>query len=211
MDWFSGVIGDVQALSLWEGLAVVLSVLYLLGAMATKLWCWAAAFASTLIYTLLFWHVALLLESALNLYYMGMAVYGFWLWRFGPGPQGNDSGIGLTVWSLSTHLKLILGCAVFALVLGYVMDNYTHADLAYLDALTTSFAVMTTYLVAKKVVENWLYWVVIDLVSIYLYLQKGLMLTSALFVFYTVMAGYSYFLWRKKYQTQQAELANAVA
>ena len=80
------------------------------------------------------------------------------------------------------------------------MATKTMASFPYIDALTTGFAVMTTYLVAQKVLENWLYWVVIDFVSIYLYFQKGLMLTSGLFILYVFMALSGYFMWRKKMQ-----------
>ena len=77
------------------------------------------------------------------------------------------------------------------------MANYTQASFPYLDSATTCFAVMTTYLVAKKVLENWFYWIVINTVSIYLYFSKGLMLTTALFVVYVFMAIAGYFMWRK--------------
>jgi nicotinamide mononucleotide transporter len=97
---------------------------------------------------------------------------------------------------LKTHLKLIGITTLISLFIGYGMATYTQAAFPYLDAATTCFAVMTTYLVAKKVLENWLYWVVIDLVSIYLYLSKGLMLTSLLFVLYVGLAVVGYFLWR---------------
>ena len=88
------------------------------------------------------------------------------------------------------------------------MDNYTHAELAYLDSFTTCFAVMTTYLVAKKVLENWLYWIVIDAASIYLYLQKGYYPTVVLFAVYTGIAFWGYMQWRSHYQ---ADLDEAVA
>lgn len=186
-------LGEVQLMTLWEAVAVVLAMAYLLLAMRASVWCWAAAFASTAIYTVLFWKVALLMESMLNIYYMGMALYGYWLWT-----QGGDKhqGVKVTTWPLKTHLKLIAATALVSLGIGHGMATFTQASFPYLDAATTCFAVMTTYLVAKKVLENWLYWVVIDLVSIYLYLSKGLMLTSLLFVLYVGLAVVGYFLWR---------------
>lgn len=185
--------GEAHVMTAWEALAVLLAMAYLLLAMKANVWCWAAAFASTAIYTVLFWKVSLLMESVLNIYYMAMALYGYWLWT-----QGGDKeqGIKVTTWSLKTHLKLIAATSVISLLVGHGMATYTQAAFPYLDAATTCFAVMTTYLVAKKVLENWLYWVVIDFVSIYLYLSKGLMLTSLLFVLYVVLAVVGYFLWR---------------
>lgn len=189
----NAALGEVHVMTLWEALAVLLAMAYLLLAMKANVWCWAAAFTSTAIYTVLFWKVALLMESMLNIYYMGMALYGYWLWT-----QGGDQhqGVQVTTWPLKTHLTLIVATMLVSLTVGHGMATFTQASFPYLDAATTCFAVMTTYLVAKKVLENWLYWVVIDLVSIYLYLSKGLMLTSLLFVLYVGLAVVGYFLWR---------------
>lgn len=197
-------LSEMQAMTAWEGVAVLLAVAYLLLAMKENIWCWAAAFISTAIYTVLFWKVALLMESVLNVYYMAMAVYGWWMWTRG---GQKDNGVQLVSWSWQRHMQLILATAIASLAVGWFMANYTHASFAYLDAATTCFAVMTTFLVAKKVVENWIYWVVIDLVSIYLYLSKGLMLTSMLFVLYVGMASAGYFMWRRDWRAQQARLS----
>ncbi|WP_281213461.1 nicotinamide riboside transporter PnuC [Shewanella insulae] len=188
---------QANAMTVWEAVAVLLALAYLALAMRGNIWCWAAAFVSTAIYTLLFWEVSLLMESVLNVYYMVMAGYGFWLWRYG---GGEDQGVEVVSWSLGRHLYLIVATTVVSLVVGHLMASHTQASYPYLDAATSCFAVMTTYLVARKVLENWLYWVVIDFVSIYLYLNKGLMLTSMLFILYVGMAIGGYFLWRTSMQ-----------
>ncbi|WP_153915401.1 nicotinamide riboside transporter PnuC [Shewanella sp. TC10] len=222
-------ISEASAMTGWEAIAVILAIAYLVLAMRTNIWCWAAAFVSTAIYTVLFWKVSLLMESVLNVYYMAMAVYGFWLWRYGPAsingsasvnsPEsvsgsasingaGNEKETGnvktaelpIISWSLNKHLIIIAVTTAISLLVGYFMSTKTSASFPYLDALTTCFAVMTTYLVAKKVIENWYYWMVINSLSIYLYLQKGLMLTSGLLILYLFMAVSGYFMWRKKMQ-----------
>jgi nicotinamide mononucleotide transporter len=220
-------ISEVSVMTYWELFAVVLAVIYLLLAMKANIWCWMAAFISTAIYTVLFWKVSLLMESVLNIYYMGMALYGYWVWQQdGSGlkvtnvdtvdvtaPSGCTSvtnsaeqmGTLVLSWSLNKHLVLIGVTAIVSLVVGYLMANYTAASFPYLDAATTCYAVMTTYLVAKKVLENWLYWIVIDLVSIYLYFQKGLMLTTGLFMAYVIMAGMGYWMWRKRLHSQEQQ------
>lgn len=204
MSTIDGALIQATALTAWEAVAVVLAAAYLILAMKGNIWCWFAAFASTAIYTALFWKVSLLMESVLNMYYMAMAFYGFRQWSKG---KGDDSGIEVISWSLRRHILLIVSTACISVVVGYLMATYTQASYAYLDAATTCFAVMTTYLVAKKVLENWLYWVVIDFVSIYLYLQKGLMLTSLLFILYVGMAIGGYFLWRTAMRDQRIALA----
>lgn len=192
---------EVEAMTVWESLAVFLAVAYVLLAIRKSVWCWPAAFISTAIYTVLFWQVALLMESVLNVYYMVMAVYGYWLWSRG---RSEDQDIELVSWSTSRHVQIIVITSMVSLAVGWLMANYTQASFAYLDAATTCFAVMTTYLVANKVIENWLYWFIINLVSIYLYLNKGLMLTSMLFVLYLGMAIVGYLMWRRDWRSQQA-------
>ncbi|GGP49941.1 nicotinamide mononucleotide transporter [Shewanella algicola] len=201
---------EASVMTFWEAIAVMLALAYLILAMRTNIWCWSAAFLSTAIYTVLFWNVSLLMESVLNIYYMGMAVYGYWLWLHVPSVQQSQqhnvsSQLNITSWTLKTHTIVIAVTSLVSIVVGYGMANYTAAAFPYIDAATTCFAVMTTYLVAKKVLENWLYWVVIDVVSIYLYFQKGLMLTSGLFILYVAMAIAGYMMWRKKYQHSVVE------
>ncbi|WP_299497277.1 nicotinamide riboside transporter PnuC [uncultured Shewanella sp.] len=207
LPWYS-VLSDMRAMTMWETIAVFFALAYLLLAMKQSRWCWIAAFVSTSIYTVIFWHVSLLMESALNFYYIGMAMYGYWVWT-----QGGDEhkGIEITSLALASHAKIIGLTSIASIVVGYCMANYTHAAFPYLDAATTCFAVVTTYLVAKKVLENWLYWVVIDLVSIYLYFSKGLMLTSLLFVFYVIIAIVGFMTWNKRWRVLQQNHATAMA
>lgn len=199
------LLNGFEAMSAWEYVGVLFGLMYLVLAMKQNIWCWAAAFVSTLVYTLLFWQGALLMESALNLYYLAMAVFGWWQWRGAASPNKHVNSTSskklITSWSLQRHLMIILATTVVSVVLGYVLDNYSHAKMAYLDSFTTCFAVVTTYLVTQKVLENWLYWVVIDLASIYLYIEMQYLPTAALFVVYTVLAVQGFRLWRTEYQT----------
>ena len=170
METLSAIIAGFSAMSVWEYVAVALSMAYLLLAMKESLWCWPAAFISTLIYTLMYWNGALLMESALHFYYMGMAVYGWWAWRYGR----QNSARPALLHTLSSVTQVIAATAVVALVAGYIMDNYTHADYAYLDSLTTCFAVVTTYLVAQKCWKTgYIGWLLMPRLSIYM-LLKGI-------------------------------------
>ena len=84
------------------------------------------------------------------------------------------------------------------------MANYTKADFAYLDTFTTVFAVFSTYMLTKKVLENWLYWVIIDAVSIYIYINKGFYLTAVLFAIYTLLALIAYRQWKLEYKNSES-------
>ena len=190
----------------WEMVAVFLSVTYLLLAIKQNLWCWVAAFISTLIYTILFFDASLLMDSALNMFYLVMAIYGWYSWKYGNGINKNEE-LEITSYGLNKNLKIIGTLIIVSLILGYIMANYTSADFAYLDTFTTVFAVFTTYTLTKKVLENWLYWIVIDSVSIYIYINKGFYLTAVLFAFYTVLAFIAYNNWKKEYENLEFRIA----
>ena len=192
------VLTAARAMSPWELAAVLLAVAYLLLAVRENIWCWYCAFASTAIYTVLFWGVSLLMESALNVYYMGMAVFGWYQWTRGHA-AGDGTATGVTVHSLSRnqHLIIIVAIGNLSLISGYLLSQYSAAAWPYVDSFTTWASVITTYLVAKKYLENWLYWIVIDSVSIPLYLDRGLPLTALLFTSYVAIAISGYFSWKK--------------
>ena len=200
MDFLTQTLSGFTAMSHWEYIAVGLSMAYLLLAIKESLWCWPAAFFSTLIYTIMYWNGALLMESLLNFYYIYIAVFGLVVWR-----KCKAEKLNIKSWSINRHAVLISLTTVAAITIGYVMQNYTHADFAYLDSFTTCFAVVTTYLVAKKVLENWLYWIVIDAASMYLYYEKGYYPTLALFIFYTIMAAWGFKTWYEEYEQSQAK------
>jgi len=181
-------------MALPEIVAVVLAIAYLLLAAREHIACWACAFISAAIYTVVFWDVSLLMESMLNIFYAVMAVVGWYEWRYG-GSKHDGLSIGtLAYWQ---HICIILGALTLAGLNGWLMQRYTSAAWPFLDAFTTWASVLTTFLVIWKILENWLYWLVIDSISIYLYLDRGLYLTALLFAVYLVIAIFAYLHWRK--------------
>ena len=184
----------------WEGLAVLLGIAYLFLAARESLWCWYAAFVSTAIFLVLFWQVRLYLESALQVYYLAMAVYGWWQWQ----RPGEAQVLPISRFSVRDHLLAIAGVLGLSALSGALLSRYTDAALPYLDAFTTWGAIVTTWMVARKILENWLYWIVIDGASIVLYLDRGLNLTAALFAAYTVIVIAGFVAWRRHYRAQVA-------
>ncbi len=198
-DWLDRIIEGWVALSVWEMAAVLLAVAYLLLAVRQNRLCWVAALVSTAIYTLLFWQVQLLMQSALNVYYMAMAVYGWWHWRHG---GGENRGLPVTRWSLPQHglaLALVLSCTVLS---GYLLSRYSVAAWPYLDSLVTWGAVVTTFMVARKVLENWVYWMLINALAIVLFMDRGMFLTSMLHGFYLVVSVFGWLSWYRDYRRQ---------
>ena len=200
----TNAINYVVNLPLLELTAMLLALAYVIWAAAGSIWCWPAAFISTALYAYIFYDVLLLMDSALHVYYLLMAVYGFWVWKKDANANNKKGKPVLTIvaWPANFHIKVCGVLTVVSVALGYVMANYTPAAFPYLDTFTTVFAVFATYLVTQKVLENWLYWLVIDAVSIYLYIEKDLMPTAVLFGIYIGVATVGYLKWQRLYKNE---------
>jgi nicotinamide mononucleotide transporter len=191
-----------------ERLAVVLSIAYLLLAVAELRACWIAAFAATLLYLVIFWDVRLYMETGLQLFYLAMAVYGWVMWtRAEPEPPGRATtartALPVTTWPWQRHLWVLALVGAATLVSGLLLAD-TDARLPYLDAFTTWGSVAATFMVARKVLENWAYWLVIDSLSIVLYVDRALYLTAALFAFYVVIVCFGWYAWLQSYRREHA-------
>ena len=184
-----------------EMAAVIAAILYLLLAIRENIWCWLFAGISTAIYVYLFITARLYMESALNVFYFVMAVYGFMVWYRGRTP-GHE--LPVSVWPLSTHTIAIAVILLASLGSGHLLDTKTDAAFPYIDSLTTWCAVWATFLIARKVLENWWYWLVIDLASIFIYWSRELQLTALLFVVYVIMIPFGLVSWTRSWREAKA-------
>lgn len=187
------IVNAFAAMPAWEVLAVILGISYVILAAKESLWAWVFAFFSTVIYTILFWEGALVSSSFLNLYYMVMAVYGFILWRGGE----NGEELEISVWENRYILTVVFAGVLVSLATGYISHTYADAKHAYLDAFVMIFSIIATWMLAKKILQTWIMWIVIDSAAIVLYWQSGYHATIILFSLYVVLAFYGYASWRK--------------
>jgi len=163
--------------------------------------CWLAALVSTGLYMIIFAAANLYMEAALQVFYAAMAVYGWHCWRSG---GAGDKGLAIRTWRPRQHALVLLAIIIFTVGFGVAL-RFTSAALPFADSFTTVSALIATYMVAKKLLENWYYWFVIDSVSIYLYVNRELWLTACLFVLYLALIVVGYRRWRADYHNQQAE------
>ena len=180
-------------MSVAEVAAVGLAIAYLLLAIRQSLWCWPAAIASAGIYIVLMFQAGLYMESALQVFYIGMAVYGWVHWA-----RGGDAGSRLPVtdWPPVFNGPPLLLILLLSVLSGMLLERFSAAAYPYVDSFTTWGAIITTWMVARKVLQNWHYWFVIDAVSVFLFWQRGLYLTALLFVLYLVLIVVGYRAWR---------------
>lgn len=185
----------------WELIAVLTGLGFLLLAVRENPWCWVSGGISVSIFLGLFWQAELYMQSLLQLYYLGMSVYGWRHWRH--GKSGGDTA-DIVRFSAREHLLALTVVGALGLTTGLVVDRQTAATLPYLDSFTTWGSVVTTWMAARKVLENWLYWIVIDTAAIALYSASALYLTTGLFVIYLLLAVVGLLKWRRSYRDQSA-------
>ncbi|HIG42937.1 MAG TPA: nicotinamide riboside transporter PnuC [Gammaproteobacteria bacterium] len=192
----SMIASQFQQSSWLELTAVMFAIAYLVLAVKENILCWPAALISTFIFLFIFWQVRLYMESGLQLYYIGMAVYGWHQWTRGAG----NGSLAVSTWSLQQHLWALIVIALATLVSGLLLQQGTDARLPFVDSFTTWASVVTTFMVARKILENWIYWLVIDTVSIFLYLDRELYFTALLFAVYIIVIFFGWFSWLKSYR-----------
>ncbi len=199
MTVLSQIIDQAEVQSVPEIIAVVSAIAYLGFAIRQQIVCWLFAAISTAIYIGLFIEAKLYMESLLNLFYLVMAGYGWYVWRSG-GTDDQDRPV--VIWPRNTHLVAIVALGFLSALSGYLLSNYSDAAFPYVDSLTTWFAVWGTFLVARKVLENWWYWLLIDIASVFIYWSRDLQLTSLLFVVYVIMIPFGLVSWTKSMHEQ---------
>lgn len=188
----------------WEAAAVLLSLAYLLLAVRRSLWSWACALVSSGIYLVLFARQALYMQTLLQVFYIAMAVYGFVEWRRGRTDSGQ---VAIASRPFAWHGAAVALVVVASIANGWLLTRYSEAQAPYLDAFVTWGSVLTTWMVARRIIENWLYWVLFDSVAAYLYFSQGLQATALLFIAYVGIVIHGYAVWRREQRLQQAATA----
>ncbi len=192
----SSMVHSLSTLSGLEVFASALGIGYIIFAAKESQWCWPLAFFSTLIYTVIFWKGQLPMQAILNFYYMAMAIYGYKLWQK-QGEANSVAVINRLSWP-QQFTFLILGSLLTFATANYLI-SIGASQSPYLDAGVTVFSVLNTVLMARKVLQNWLYWIVIDAAAIVLYAQTGYYATIVMFAIYLVLALLGYISWMKLY------------
>ena len=175
-----------------ESIAVFFSILYVILASKESIWCWGAAVISVSLYIYICFSAQLYAETGLQIFYLFMAFYGYYNWN------NNKKNLQISEWNISTHLLILFIGSILTFLIGFYFATYTNAKMPIVDSFTTVFSVFATYMITKKILGNWLYWIVIDLVSSYMYLCRNLDMTALLFMVYTIIAIMGYLSWTKK-------------
>ena len=179
--------------------AVIFAILYLILAVKQNILCWTAGIISSVLYFFIMQKAELYMEAYLQVFYVVMGIYGWSQWS---ASNASNPSFIVNTWSKYQHMIAISIILALSLLSGFLLERYTDAALPFLDALVSWGAVVATYMVAKKLLENWIYWFVIDATSIFLFIERGLWLSAVLFATYLVIIFFGYQSWNKVREDQ---------
>jgi nicotinamide mononucleotide transporter len=197
MNSFWQILHDqVSAMPWLETAGVITALIFTILAAYEKKACWPFGFISSLIYVYLCVEIKLYQDAIINIYYVVMAIYGWWNWSK-PISDQNEK-IPVSSLKKNERIQYILIGITFTGISGSLFYFYTDASFPFADAFTTVFAFLATWLQARKKIENWIVFFLVDAVSAVLYFQKSLYLTSLLFVLYTLLCAFAWNRWNQK-------------
>lgn len=199
---FDGFSEGLAAMTWLEAFAVFFGIASVFYSMRENIWVYPTGIISTLIYVWICFQYKLYADMGINAYYFSMSIFGWYVWTH---PKEGKEELPVT-WLKATGWVVSLGIfAVSYIVLVYVLVNFTDSDVPYWDSFTTASAFVGMWLMAKKKVENWIFWILTDLVAVPLYFYKGLILTSFQYIFFTVLAIMGLFAWIKSARRNKLE------
>lgn len=181
----------------FEIVAALLAIAYLLLAMRQDARCWIAWIISSLMYLFVMYSAGLYMEAGLQIFYLLMGFYGLYQWQY---KLANNETLKIKVWPITTHMMCLTALFLLVITSGYILSNNTDAASPYIDAFTTWGAIIASYMLAKKILENWIYWFVIDFVSVFLFVSRELYPTALLFCLYLVLVIFGYRSWKNEWQ-----------
>jgi nicotinamide mononucleotide transporter len=178
-----------------ELLGALLSIIYLLLSIRQNILLWPVGILGAVLYVFVFFQTKFYADMGLNIYYFFISIYGWITWSKAGGQ--DQQGMPVVRAGMVRGLILITIFFFLFLVMGYLLDQFTDSPVPYWDAFTTSGSIVATWMLTKKIIEHWILWVIIDLVSLGLYIHRGLYPTTVLFAIYTTMAIVGFIQWKK--------------
>lgn len=190
-----------------EIIGTLIGLVYLWLEYRASIYLWIASIIMPAVYLFVYYNAGLYADFGINVYYLLAAVYGWWVWKYGnKEKQGEELPITRMPrgkWKMAAAMYL-----VFQLLIAWILIRYTDSNVPWCDAFTTALSMVAMWMLARKYLEQWLVWIVVDVVSVALYLYKGLFFTAGLYALYAIIAVYGYWNWKnmmeqKKLQTER--------
>jgi len=183
---------------------VVLGIIYLLQELKASRAMWITGMIMPLISLFVYFRAGLYADFAIDIYYFLIGIYGFIAWKRGTGKKKED--LPITHTPAKAILPLVAVFAVLFVVIGLILQNWTNSTVPWQDSFTTALSIVGLWMLARKWIEQWWVWFVVDAVSTALYIYKGIPFYAGLYALYTVLAVYGYFKWKRKMDAQALDI-----
>jgi nicotinamide mononucleotide transporter len=190
-----------------ELIGTVTGFVYLYFSVKQKVWLWPVGLATSAFYTVVFFRSQLYADMSLNIYYLTISIYGWYHWLIRKDNAYHDS-IKISTLTLRDWIIYLLSASLLSIVFALLLINIPQkiglkpSSVPYWDAFLTATSILATWMLARKIIEQWLWWIVIDAISIGVFLYKELYFTVALFVVNTIMAVVGYIRWKRDLKLQ---------
>ncbi len=167
-----------------------------------SIWCWPAGLVQVTLFVYIFYEARLYSDMILHIIYIFLQLYGWYHWLY-----GGHARTSLPITTLSGYARAAwIGLGVLGMMaLGATMHTFTNAALPYADAFTTVVSLIAQWLLARKKLENWYFWIAVDVVAIGVYFSRELYFTTGLYTLFLGMAIAGFFAWRRSWQTTAAD------
>ncbi len=187
-----------------EILGVVTGIIYLWLEYRASIYLWIAGIIMPAIYIFVYYEAGLYADFGINIYYLVIAVYGWLSWKSGvhiTGRRGRDKGEQpITHAPRRAWAKAATAFVVAQLLLTWILTTYTDSTVPVSDAFTTALSIVGMWLLARKYIEQWWVWCIVDIAYIALYTYKELYFTAVLYAVYAIIAIFGYYKWKKLMQ-----------
>ena len=193
LDAWQKLLEEVELFNALEIVAVITALTYVAFASIGNRWCFLFGLISSVIYVYITFELNFFFDVGINVYYGIMSFYGWFSWSTKP----NQTSIEIQKTPPKKLSFAVLMGLFITFFLAYTAEQFSSTELAYFDAFTTVFAIIATFMVVQKQIENWLIWIVVDCVAAGMYFYKALYFTSFLFAIYTIVAVFGYLKWKK--------------
>lgn len=193
------ILAGLRASSGLEIVAVICGLAYLLLAVRRIRWCWVFGGISSAIAIYLAGRAQLPMQAALQVYYLGLSVYGFWHWT---QESAQEAPPAVSTWPLRYHLIACIAIVAISALTAKWLAAETQAAWPFMDSFTTWGSLFTAWLVARMKLENWLYWIIVDSVLAWLFAVQGLFFLALMSVLYVGIVIGGFFKWRRLYRAQ---------
>lgn len=183
-----------------EILGTIVGLIYLWQEYRASIYLWITSIIMPAIYLYVYYQAGLYADFGINIYYLVIALYGWLAWRYNfslRGKRADSNELSISHINQLTFLRLFLLFLAAWAVISYILIHFTNSTVPFTDAFTTALSIVGMYMLARKYIEQWWVWLVVDVVSSALYIYKELYFTAVLYALYAIIAIFGYRKWKQ--------------